>query len=87
MNITSTRIVLEKAGQRLKSAVENPVVVMTDETWKAAKRIVSATLFPTCTSAPVRRFSVIRTTAAAYIIKYHRISSIANASSCFRIRI
>lgn len=34
-NISSTRMTREKSGHRLKSAVEKPVVVMMEATWKA----------------------------------------------------
>ena len=36
MNMSKTSTVLLAAGQRLKSVVANPVVVMMVETWKAA---------------------------------------------------
>ena len=35
-NMSATRMNLENSGHRLKSTVENPVVVMMDATWKAA---------------------------------------------------
>ena len=35
-NINTTRIVLENSGQRSKSVVAKPVVVMIVPTWKAA---------------------------------------------------
>jgi len=37
-NIRQIRMAWEKSGHRLKSAVEKPVVVMMDATWKAASR-------------------------------------------------
>ena len=38
MNISATRMALEKVGQVLKSTVANPVVVMMEDTWKKACR-------------------------------------------------
>lgn len=38
MNISSTSIPFENAGQWLKSAVAKPVVVMMDDTWKNESR-------------------------------------------------
>ena len=38
INMSSTSIPLEKAGQWLKSAVAKPVVVMMEETWKKDRR-------------------------------------------------
>ena len=34
MNISNTRMLCEKPGQRLKSVVAKPVVVMMEATWK-----------------------------------------------------
>ena len=43
MNMMDTSSTRENCGQRLKSAVLYPVVLMIDATWKAAVRSVSST--------------------------------------------
>ncbi len=37
-SISETRRILENTGQRLKSAVENPVVEIMEATWKRERR-------------------------------------------------
>ena len=47
-NIKSTSTVFEVCDQRSKSAVENPVVVIMEATWKAEWRSASAICIASC---------------------------------------
>ena len=48
INMSSTRIVLENSGHRLKSVLPKPVVEMMEATWKAAWRTLSPACPPCC---------------------------------------
>ena len=79
-NISTTRMDLEKVGQRSKSTVPKPVVVIMEETWKKAwRRPVHTLPYMWQISA------VIAATAAATTSRYARSSSDRNTSRNRRI--
>ena len=70
-SISTSSSIRESSGQRLKSAVAKPVVVITDATWKKAYRRLW--------SIPPHRervFQAISRVAPAMIPRYHRSSSL-----------
>ena len=70
VTISSSKIPLEKLGQRSKSVVAKPVVVMMVETWKAAWRMVSSMV-----SYSPRTFQAMAAMLARINPQYSRSSS------------
>ena len=82
ININNTRIVFEACGQRSKSWVAKPVVVIMEATWNEAWCSAS----PRLLYRPAV-FTVIIPMETAIIIRYHRNSSVLNACPTLFIRI